>query len=179
MSNSASKPWEKFTTPEILQRNLLLASLYLSAYEILKSTLIQRPQEFFTRTFKDGKRILDAEYEVVEKLHKSPLQASCLWFKDLGAITDQDIDKVHEFREHRNQLAHDLLPFLGDVDQEINLQHLRAIYDLLKKVDTWWVKEIELPCNPDYDEIEVSDEDIIPGSVLLISLLLQTALQDK
>lgn len=172
-------PWSKLTTPQTLQTNLLLASLYLAAYEILKSTLIQRPQGFFARDYKDGNPIFDEEYEAVKKLSKSLLKASCLWLKDLGAMTDQDMDKIDEFREHRNQLAHDLLPFLGNVDREINLQFLIEIRELLLKVDTWWVKEIEVPCNPDFDGVDVTEADIKPGSILLLDLLLLTATQEK
>ncbi|MGB8990492.1 MAG: hypothetical protein WCD80_00395, partial [Desulfobaccales bacterium] len=47
--------WEKFLNPDVMRQNLILASIYIAYYEILKDSIVDRPKEFFaTQWTKDG-----------------------------------------------------------------------------------------------------------------------------
>lgn len=91
------KSCEKFMKPEELKTNLARASAFLAAYELLKSSIVNKPRGFF---------ILHHTYktEVVSLKRKDHFRASCLWFLKLGAISEQDIRVIEDIRHHRNRL---------------------------------------------------------------------------
>jgi hypothetical protein len=96
----------------------------------------------------------------------------------MSALSDSDIALVDKIREHRNELAHELPKFLGTADAEINVQLLSEIYDLVAKIDRWWIREVEMTINPDFDGREVADEDIISGNMMAIHLMVRVATGD-
>lgn len=50
---------------------------------------------------------------------------------------------------------------------------------LFHKIDLWWIKNVELATNPDFDGQDIKDEDITPGSTLMIRLLMDVAMGDE
>lgn len=42
MDNNNQTKWERFPDPEVLRPNLILASVYIAAFEILKNSIIER-----------------------------------------------------------------------------------------------------------------------------------------
>ncbi len=173
------EPYKKFSNPAILKSNLILSSLYLSAYEILKSSIVDNIISFFSDDFEDGKPIPDDQYkEEVSKTDKDLLRASCLWLKKMGVITQEEVDQVQRIREHRNLIAHELPKVLLHPGVEIKLEYLLQIWDLVKKIELWWVKEVHMPTDPDFDGVEVKDEDIYPGAFIILSHLIQIVMSD-
>jgi hypothetical protein len=174
------KSWTKLTTPDTLKKNLTLASLYITAYETLKNTIVNRIKDFFIFRFNEnGEGIPDVEYDNVKKLHKNILIASCQWLQQNGAINAEDMTDIMTVRKHRNQIAHQLTDILIDIDQEINLSHLEKIRYLLQKIDRWWIREVDIPINSNFDGFEVKDEDIQSGRMILIDLIIGIALEDQ
>lgn len=172
--------WEKLFDAETLQTNLLLASLYLTAYELLKTALVDRPRSFFTLGLidEDEKSVFSKEYNDVKRLHKDPLMAACLWLNQLEALSDENISEIRLIRQHRNQIAHELPNFLFDPELEINVGHLLSIRCLLRKVGIWWARNVDMLTNPEFDNAEVSDEDIHPLNVLLLDEIIRLALEN-
>jgi hypothetical protein len=152
--------------------------LYLTAYELLRGTVIDRIQSFFTHGFadEDSEAIIDEQYKEIERLHNSVFLASCLWLQQNSVISSEDAADIVNIRRHRNQIAHELPEFLGDADREINLEYLQNIRRLLRKIETWWIRNVDLHINSDFDDIEVTDEDIHPGSVLVLNEIIRIAL---
>jgi hypothetical protein len=155
--------------PEELKTNLARASAFLAAYELLKSSIVNKPRGFF---------ILHHTYktEVVSLKRKDRFRASCLWFLKLGAISEQDLRVIEDIRHHRNEIAHELPKYLMDAEYEVNMQLLESIAYLLGKVDRRWIREIEIPTNPDFDGKEpenIPDHEINSGSMLAIDLILK------
>lgn len=177
--DKAMRGWAKFLNPDTLRGNLITASIFLTAYEMLRASVIDRIRDFFTHGFDESGWVISDEYKTkVLALDKSPLRASLLWLKGMSAIDDADMANVDAVREHRNELAHDLPKFLGTVDAEINLRLLGTLYDLVTKIDRWWVREVELTIDPDRDGREVADEDIISGTMLSLGLMLRIAARE-
>jgi hypothetical protein len=58
--DKAQQSWAKFLTPDVLRHNLILCSLYLAAYELLKTSVIGHLKNFFSDWSRDGKRQLGA-----------------------------------------------------------------------------------------------------------------------
>ena len=56
MSDNIWKSWERFLKPENLKANLIISSLFITSYEILKDSIIARIRNFHTMVLmkKDG-----------------------------------------------------------------------------------------------------------------------------
>jgi hypothetical protein len=174
------RSWTKFFNPESLRSNLIAASLFLTAYELLRTSAIDRIRDFFTYEFNENGGVVSEDYkDKVLSLHKSPLRASLLWLKEMSALDDSDIELVDNIREHRNELAHDLPKFIATADAEINVDLLGSIYELLTKIDRWWIKEVDIPTNPDFDGQEVADADIQSGIMICMQMMLRIATDEN
>jgi hypothetical protein len=47
---------------------------------------------------------------------------------------------------------------------------------LLRKIEVWWIVNVDIATDPDLIEKEIDEEGIIPGRVLTVSLMLEVAL---
>lgn len=171
---------EKFLNPEAIKSNLVLSSLYLAAYEILKSAIIDNARDFFASDYDaDGKPVLDKQYrDEVSKLHRDLLQASCLWLEKVGAITSDEVEEIGRIRRHRNEVAHELPQLLSEHNRNINLDYFVRIRELLNKIEIWWIRNFEVLINPELDNVEIDDKDIRPGRVIALDYLISVALSD-
>lgn len=166
----------KFLNPDTLRGNLIKASLFIAAYQTFRTNVVDRLRGFFTNGFDASGPVLDPEYQTkVLALDKSPLQATLLWLKGMSAIDDADIADAHRAREHRNALSHKLQDFLLAADLEIDLGILESLCKLLAKIDRWWIREVEMTTNPDFDGVEVADEDITSGTMWFLSTMMRIA----
>ena len=50
-----------------------------------------------------------------------------------------------------------------------------VLVELLRKIEVWWVVNVELAINPDYADQEVDKEGIVPGAILSLQILIQVA----
>jgi hypothetical protein len=58
----------------------------------------------------------------------------------------------------------------------IDVKILFEIRDIEEKADTWWISEVEIPINPDFDQVEVKDSDIKLGRMIILDHLISVAL---
>lgn len=164
--------WLKLTTPEVLSSNLIRAALFLVAWELLKGSLIDRLRRFFATEFRDGVwQVSDAYKAEVLALDKDKLTASSLWFKNMEALTDDDIQTLREARRYRNSIAHDLPQLLGSFDRESQTDQLTKVKELLVKVDRWWIRNVEIATDPNYVGKYIPDDEISSGSMLMLGLI--------
>jgi hypothetical protein len=169
--------WEKFLNPDSLKQQLLAGGIYLAAYEMFKNSLVDRPRDFFWNGFEKGKDTIDPKYqtEVLSLDPKHKFRASALWWKKKGVLTDDDVLLAGKIREHRDEIAHDIPRFLGTADGVIRVDLLEAIFEMLSKIDTWWIREVEIPTNPDFDDREFTKQeldDVKSANMVFLSLLM-------
>lgn len=50
-----------------------------------------------------------------------------------------------------------------------------ALIALLRKVEVWWIVNVEIPTNPDYDGQEIDEADITPGALMSLEMLIDVA----
>lgn len=183
MKTDIEASWEKFLNPETLKQHLLAGGIYLAAYEMFKRSLVERPRELFCTGYRDGKDIIDPKYQV-EVLSLSPkhvYHASSLWWKKQEVFSEEDVATAKKIRVHRDEIAHDIPRFLGTADGVIRIELLESIFVLLSKIDKWWIREIEIPANPDFDHVQLSEEDLegaMSGSMIFLSLMIPIAFGD-
>lgn len=177
--DEAFRSWEKLLNPEILRKNLIASSLFLSGYEILRSSIIDHIRDFFCDNFSLGEPSTSKEYqEACLSLDKSPLRASLLWLKQMDIVNDEDLEFVDKLRSHRNEIAHKLPRVLETHHADVNIQLLQGIYLLVSKIDRWWIREVEMSVNPDFDNVEVAEEEITSGNMILIQVMHSVAMEE-
>jgi hypothetical protein len=171
--------WEKFLNPVALRTNLVLASLYLSAWEILKNSIVDQLKGFYCIGWNATTgESFDVKYEQkVLSLDKSPLRASLLWFQDMGVVDAAELELVDRLREHRNDIAHHLPAFVAG-RRDVKVELIESLCLLVTKIDRWWIREIEIPTSGDFtaEEAEtIIDNEISSGNMMFLSILLQIA----
>jgi len=179
MEEKFEKDLEKMFNPEVIQQNLLNSSLYLTAFELLKGVVEQRLKDFMSmrEPFDENYELREsAEYKRLIRNKKHPelgnnkniYYSSCLWLKENEVITKEDFDKLQEIRLHRNKIAHQLPRLILDSEHEIDLELYNLINELITKIERWWIAEVEIPSNPDFDNVDVDINKIKGGNMLIL-----------
>lgn len=187
------KDIKKLFTPEILKRNLILASLISTAFEIMKDSLIIQPYSFFGLVEYDKyfnlvknrnekmvsekflKELKQIQKNLPRKEQGDELKVIMLWFKKNKVLTDEDIKTIIKIRVFRNKITHELLNFLADSDYKVDIKYLFEIKEIVEKVDVWWIMEFTIPTDPQFDNIEIDDRDIESGRVFFLDHFLSIA----
>jgi hypothetical protein len=177
MDENVKTSWENFLNPDLLKDRLLTAAMFISAFEILKDSIIERIKDFYTQGFDENVMITSPDYpKKVLILNKSPLYASLAWLENSGAINSDDIASFEDLKKCRNTLAHRLFENIASN----NLPDLPALFDsmikLLRKIEVWWIVEVEIPVNPDYDGKEINEDEIMPGPLMILKMMIDIAL---
>jgi len=102
--------WKRFLTPDILRENLLSASIYIVAFEILKNTIIDRVKEAYTEFYEDKTQPgVKYKKEVLSKVTKKKSLAivSLEWLITEQVINHQDLSEYNKIKNIRNSLVHE------------------------------------------------------------------------
>jgi hypothetical protein len=171
--------WRTFLTPDILKTNIILASIYITAFEILKDSIVSRVQEFYKFTFlksedQNIKNNPKYQNDVIKK-DRSLVYASLMCLKELNAINDNDMVLFRSIRELRNFIAHEFPKILTDGLPTNFMERFNDIQGLLNKVEKWWIANFELPANPDFEGKNIDEKDIIPGRIVSLKILIDVA----
>jgi len=160
---------EHFLDPEILKTNLIQASLYIVAFEILKDSVIEQIQNFYTA--------LPAEYkEEVLSRNKSKVYASLQWLEKSETITNKDIERFNKIKKCRNSLAHEIHEMLIEGFPPDFMENFVDMVALLDKIEKWWIVNVDIPSNSDFDDKIVNESEIVPGPVSTLQMMLDIAL---
>jgi hypothetical protein len=154
---------------DVLKQNLARAGLFALAYELLKNSIIETPRGFFTM----GGTTTDTYKTEILSKHPDVLIASCRWFRDNGAITEDDLADVLRFREYRNYIAHELPNVLLNPTVQVDTDKLLRPFKLLSKIDRWWITQFEIPTNPDFDGENINPSEVRSGSMEFVSYLIR------
>ncbi len=171
--------WDKFLDPESLRSNLIACSLFIVAWETFSNAAINHLRGFYSLGIDPELNDHSPEYESeVLNRDKSQLSASLLWFQERGAIDQEDLDAVDRCRIHRNDIAHELPKYLSTVEHTVDIGLFSKLIELTGKIGRWWVLEIEVPTNSDFDNQEVRAEDVQSGDMWFLGMLLHIATGD-
>lgn len=181
MDPKVKRAWEEFLNPEVMRPRLIAASIYIAGFEALKDSVIGRIRDFFLTGFDESGDKIDPKYESdVLSRKRSPLYASLDWLKGMNAIDEDDLRKFDRVKACRNTLAHRLFYLLGSEGLPADFEQCFAdIVALLRKIEVWWITNVEIPTNSDFDDTDVDEDGIVPGPVMGMQLLMEIALGDK
>ena len=177
MDKDFQSQWERFLTPKILRSNMITATVYIAAFEILKNSIIGRIRDFFWTDFDENGDIIDPRYEseVLSK-KRSPLYASMEWLKDMDAISEEDVALFDKAKDIRNKVAHEINGLLVEGLPPDLPENFENIVKLLDKIERWWIVNVELEINPQLADKEIDAEEIVPGPVLNLKMMIDIAL---
>src|SRR5947208_2127562 len=147
--------YNKLLSPELTKSILMAAALYLLTYELLKSSIIEEIKKFYFVGAGYANTTMQQKYaNEVLSLDKSVFIASCKWLHNMEAIGHEDMQTILSLRELRNSIAHQLPDYLIDDNANITVNELTKIYAILAKIDSWWIRQVELPANPDFAHLD-------------------------
>lgn len=181
MERKVKQLWEDFLNPEITRPRLIAASIYIAAFDALKDSIVGRIRSFFCPGFDEYGDTIDPKYQSeVLSLNRSPVYASLEWLKKMQAIKDSDVAAFDRVKACRNTLAHRLLSMLSSEGLPSDFDHcFDDMAALLRKIEVWWITNVDIPTNPDYDSSKVDEGRIVPGSIMLMHLLMDIAFGDE
>ncbi len=95
----------------------------------------------------------------------------------MKAIDQNDIEIFEKIKKCRNTLAHDFshLTAGAGLPQDFD-DNFRNTVSLLRKIEVWWIVNVELSVNPDYDGKEIDEDGIMPGPLVSLKILCDVAL---
>lgn len=50
---------------------------------------------------------------------------------------------------------------------------------LHRKIEVWWIMEVDIPTNPQFDGKEIDENEVVPGSMIALNMLCDIALGDE
>lgn len=165
------KDWMKFLNPDEVKFNLISASIYITAYDNLITSVIDKIKDFYTEGFDENGYIINEDYkiQVKELCKKDIVIASLLWLKNNNAITSEEVERVKVFKNHRNEIAHELTKILTDSDYSVKTEYIDEIKEILFKIHKWWFIEFEMSVNPELGKLNIEELDF--NEVLLLPML--------
>lgn len=78
----------------------------------------------------------------------------------MGALIESERDLLVAIKNERNNIAHELPYLLLEPSRDFNLAHLSSARHLINKIDKWWIINVDIPCNPNYDGREIDENEI-------------------
>jgi hypothetical protein len=173
---STDDQWERFLDPDVVRPSLFLATMFITAFEILKDSIVEDVRSFYTDGVDERGPTLSDEYQsIVLSKNKSPLYASLQWLRENDAIDDEDLTTFEKLKGTRNQLAHQLFAVVTGQVESAHETQFEELVALLRKIGAWWVVNVEIQTNPEFDGEEIDEAGIVPSSVLSLQMLIQVA----
>lgn len=177
MDKDVRQSWEDLLNLDVLRPRLMRAAIFIVGFDLLKSAIIDRPRGFFDIGLSEDEQHLDPDYANLLARSLSPLYASLDWLQEHGAIDASDLEIFEKVKVCRNHLAHEMLNVLASVELPVEFDRtFNELVALLRKIEVWWIINFDLLANPDFDDRDVSPDDITPGPVAGLQLLLEVAL---
>lgn len=152
---------------------LTRAGCFLSAYELIKSEVVDKVHDFFWCGFQDGKHLYDEvkyQQSVLSRNPRSRYRASCAWLVEMKALTAEQVATLEQIHAHRQEIAHELPKLLVDPDFEVKADLLLAAVEVVRCLGVFW-GSIEVDTSPDWDGKEVDYDGIKSGSYILMEYL--------
>lgn len=177
MDEKIKASWERALHPETLRANIITASIFSMAFEMLKSSIIEKIEGFFTNGFDESGANVCPEYkEKVLSLNKSRLYASLKWLQSMKAIDDKDLEVFEHIKRCRNTLAHEMLTFASSGVEFDVAKAFEEMIELLRKIEIWWFENLDMAIDPDAYPEDLDLEQVIPGPVWSLQMLIDVAL---
>lgn len=169
-------------TPEVVRGRLIRAGLFSLAYELLEIAVVGRLRDFFA-DFNDGQFRPGPDYrtEVLSldpKGKEDPLRGSLAWLVKSDVISEADRATFWTLKNARNKVAHELGQIVGGSESEVFADHFATMLDLTARIQRWWVINLDVATDPEWDGVEIDPNEVTHGSEMIMQILVDVALGD-
>ncbi|MEM9578039.1 MAG: hypothetical protein AAF999_13610 [Pseudomonadota bacterium] len=174
--------WVDFLKPDVVRTRFLRAGLFLVAHEMLLSAIKDRIHDFYSNTWsaaggwKQSPVYREKVLSLDPKGKQDPLRASVVWLRQIEAIDEQDETTIRELIEERKRLAHELRNVLSGAHKHDFESMFPKLVSLIAKIDRWWIVNVEIATDPDLADKEFEQDEVTPGSLMLLQVLNQVVL---
>ena len=152
----------------------------ITAFEILKDSVVDRVRSVYSLGLDGSSETIDPSYQTeVLSRNRSTIYASLDWLREHEVFTQSDLATFETVKAVRNTLAHELHAIATSQVQSTHVESFQDVVGLLRKVEVWWIVTFEVPSNPDFDDVEIDIDGIVPGPVLSLQLLIEVASGNK
>jgi hypothetical protein len=150
-------------TEEELTQALAYVGLVLVAFELVKSLIVDPIKLFYRDTTFSGRNMPFKSYEVdVQSRHKDQFEACLLYLRDfMQAIDDDNMKAIQDLRRHRNDLAHDLVNRLHNLEIAAHAKLFRDVDIALFKLSNYQTY-MDIGSVPEYQNVGI-DWNTITG----------------
>ena len=143
---------------------------------MLKDTIISRIKDFYIIPFAENDQDGELSYKKnVLSRNKNHLYASLDWLKDNNVIDDNDKTKIESLKEYRNYLAHEMSNIVFNGDIKNLFDNFLSAYQLIHKIESWWIINFELEVNCMHDDFDLENIDydgIQSGKTIMLDMAL-------
>lgn len=173
----ATEKWLNIMDPKQLKGRLISAALFSMAFEMLKQSVIGRVKSLYIDGFDENGETVSKEYtNDVLSLSKSPFHASIAFLRNNTVLDEHDVEVINDVKMCRNTLIHEMLEFShSGTDFDIN-DKFELLVLTLKKIELWWVRDIEMSINSDLSSLADDSDEITTGTLITIQLLVNVSL---
>ncbi|OUQ59017.1 hypothetical protein B5E56_09685 [Flavonifractor sp. An112] len=176
---------QNISDKDTIQNHLTFMALYIALYENFTATFIENVKAFLCDLgIKDGKLNYGETALYREKIknrvidqngNKDALKATMLWLQDKGAMSAQDYSDFLQIKSIRNTYAHEMPRLIIEGVPLENIQWFFKLLELYRKLDKWWLNEIEFPISGivlpgTYDESNVENAMLSAFKSVIVSL---------
>ena len=175
--------WINILDENILKTNINFATLFVLNFECLKDFIITQIREFYSDVaIKDGKICYEEteSYKTeVRSLENNIENASLRWFINMDAITEDDYDLYQKIRHRRNEIIHELLKNLNNGFSENDAMLFSGMLNIYRKIDKWWINEIEIPTSSEEIPEDYDPEQVCGGQALVLDMINDIVLENN
>lgn len=173
--------WEAFLNPELVRTKLISAGLFLIGHEMLLESVKRHPRSFFSDTWTvDGPQVGEKYRQKILALDPKgkddAFRGSIAWLRKMEAISGEDEAAIKVLNDVRNEVAHEMMAMLSGAEPLHLASHFTTLMALIQKIEKWWILNVEIGANPDFDGVEIDEDGIVSGPSWAMQLLAKVAL---
>ena len=174
--------WKNILDVDSLKDSINVISLFIMVYELLEDSIVSKPKDFYTIIEYDKKAQQEYQEKVLSLYDKDAypevpgnrrdLISSLIWFKNWGAINDEDIQLFANSKRLRNKLTHEMLLSIADGAEKV-VEQFAQMYALFCKIEKWWISEYEIPIDPDIPNLSEEDKNnVLSGNMIVLDVIM-------
>lgn len=183
--------FENICDKDILQTNLTSMALFIGIYEHLEDTVLEHVEFLLceeAHVNEKGKWKYKYSEEYIERIkkrivdeqgNKNELKATMLWFVDEGAITQDDYATFLKLKALRHSFAHEMTKHFWEGPREENALAIVQLMELYRKIEKWWINEIEIPTTKDFPLDDYDREGVTSMALFTFEMMLNVLYGDK
>lgn len=149
-----------------LKSNTQKAALYIAVFEALKAFIIDNVATYVIGSINFDRTNNEKEFEekVLDNYPYNVDYASLIWLEKQNAIKHSDFLMYQELRKLKEDLTKKIMFGLKDgLPSNIN-SYFEKLFEIRIKIEKWWVLEINIDSNVEFEGEKITGEDIVANS---------------